>query len=113
MNKSIRVILRLAACVSVLGAPLAAMAQTPVATLTIAAGGFQAPVTVAAGTTFQINVINASPSGVELDGVLFATPSGLSSGTSAVFTLGPLAPGRYVIIDDLHPTAAPGIVIAQ
>jgi len=94
-------------------AAAAAAADDPVVTLTLKDHRFTpSSVTVPAGRAVRIEVINRDPASEEFDSVDLRVEQDVTPNGRARFTVGPLKPGTYAFMGELHADTAQGQLVA-
>jgi plastocyanin len=97
-----------AAAPAAFGAP-----ADPVVTLTLKDHRFTpASVTVPTGQTIRIELINRDPASEEFDSTDLGVEKDVTPNGRASFTVGPLKPGRYSFMGELHSDTAAGQLVA-
>ena len=95
------------------GAAAAAEAGDPVVTLTLKDHRFTPPsVTVPAGRTVRIELINHDSASEEFDSADLRVEQDVTPHGRASFTVGPLEPGTYSFMGELHSETAQGQLVA-
>jgi len=97
------------------GGPVAASAAAddPVVTLTLKDHRFApANVTVPAGRAVRIVLVNRDPASEEFDSTDLRVEQDVTPNGRASFTVGPLKPGTYAFMGELHADTAQGQLVA-
>jgi plastocyanin len=91
----------------------AAAADDPVVTLTLKDHRFTpASVTVPAGRTVRIELVNRDAASEEFDSLDLRVEQDVTPNGRASFRIGPLKPGTYSFMGELHPQTAAGEIVA-